>query len=63
MLGIFSQVKSKIKMWEYQGKIKKLEKELKEIKDQYEYIKKAADAQDARDIPCEAAPGEADPSS
>lgn len=63
MLGIFSQVKSKIKMWEYQGKIKKLEKELKEMKDQYEYIKKAADAQEAKDIHCETTPGEADSSS
>lgn len=41
MLGIFSQVKSKLKVWEYQGRIKKLEKELKEVKEQYETLRKA----------------------
>lgn len=49
MLGIFSQVKRTIKMWEYQGKIKKLEKELKELKEQYETLKKAMEAKNAGD--------------
>ncbi|AYO30748.1 DUF1049 domain-containing protein [Biomaibacter acetigenes] len=63
MLGVFSQVKSKIKMWEYQGKIKKLEKELKEVKEQYETVKKAMEAQNAEDMHDEGIPQETDTSS
>ncbi len=33
MLGLFSQIKARIRIWEYKGKVKKLEKELIDLKE------------------------------
>lgn len=33
MLGLFSQIKARIKIWEYKGKVKKLEKELIDLEE------------------------------
>ncbi|MCR4430770.1 MAG: LapA family protein [Tepidanaerobacteraceae bacterium] len=63
ILGIFSQIKSKIKIWEYQGKIKKLEKELEEVKKQYETLRIAMEDQSAEDIDDKGIPRDADVSS